>query len=76
MKYQRVTVNHAQMGGVACVRGLRIPVSTVVGMVADGMSVAEIIGSFPDFEPDDIGESLAFAAESLLERSLPMAEVA
>jgi uncharacterized protein (DUF433 family) len=45
MKFTRVTVNPNQMGGVPCIRGLRIPVATVVGSVADGMSDAEILGS-------------------------------
>ena len=43
MNYTRITVDPRQMGGVPCIRGLRIPVATVVGMVADGMSTAEIL---------------------------------
>ncbi|MGZ8409297.1 MAG: DUF433 domain-containing protein, partial [Hyphomicrobium sp.] len=49
MKFARITVNPAQMGGVPCIRGLRIPVATVVGMVADGMTTAEILDAYPDF---------------------------
>ena len=48
MGYTRITVNAHQMGGVPCIRGLRIPVATVVGMVADGMPNAEILESLPD----------------------------
>jgi len=48
MKFTRITVNAAQMGGVPCIRGLRIPVATVVGMVADGMAEAEILKAYPD----------------------------
>jgi uncharacterized protein (DUF433 family) len=48
MKFTRITINPKQMGGVPCIRGLRIPVTTVVGMVADGMSEQEILKAFPD----------------------------
>jgi uncharacterized protein (DUF433 family) len=53
------------MSGVPCIRGLRIPVATVVGMVADGMTHAEILEAYPDLQPEDIPEALHFAAESL-----------
>ena len=43
-----------QMGGVPCIRGLRIPVATVVGMVADGMTVEEIVAEIPPLEPEDV----------------------
>jgi uncharacterized protein (DUF433 family) len=73
LKFNRITVDPRQMGGVPCVRGLRIPVATVVGMVADGMTTEEILRSFPDLERDDIRESLQYAAEALRERGLPLA---
>ena len=60
------------MGGVPCIRGLRIPVATVVGMVADGMSIEEILDACPDLERDDVREALAFAAEAVRERELPL----
>ena len=60
------------MGGVPCIRGLRIPVSTVVDMVADGMSEEEILKSFPDLEREDIHEALKYAAEAVRERELPL----
>ncbi len=60
------------MGGVPCIRGLRIPVATVVGMVADGMSEEEIIKAFPDLESEDIHEALRYAAEAVRERELPL----
>lgn len=72
VKYERVTVDAGQMGGVPCIRGLRIPVATVVGMVADGMSDADILAAMPDLEADDIREALRFAAEAVRERELPM----
>jgi uncharacterized protein (DUF433 family) len=70
--FERITVNPKQMGGVPCVRGLRIPVATVVGMVADGMATDEILEAYPDLEPDDIREALQFAAEAVRERELPL----
>ena len=72
MKFERITIDHHQMGGVACVRGLRIPVSTVVSMVADGMSESEILDAYPDLESEDIHESLHSAAEAVRERELPL----
>jgi uncharacterized protein (DUF433 family) len=70
--FDRITIRQNQMGGVPCIRGLRIPVATVVGMVADGMADAEILAAYPDLEPADIRVSLRFAAEALQERELPL----
>lgn len=75
MDFQRITVDPAQMGGVPCIRGLRIPVATVVSMVADGMTEAEILEAYPDLEAPDIREALQFAAEAVRERELPLARV-
>jgi uncharacterized protein (DUF433 family) len=72
MKYKRITIDPKQMGGVPCIRGLRIPAATVIGMVADGMSEAEILAAYPDLERDDIGEALRYAAEAVRERELPL----
>ena len=72
MAFQRITVKPEQMGGVPCLRGLRIPVATVVGMVADGMSVEEILKAYPDLEREDISEALRYAAEALREREIPL----
>jgi len=72
MKYSRITVNPNQMGGVPCIRGLRIPVSTVVGMVADGMTEDEILQAYPDLEREDLREALHYAAEAVSEHELPL----
>jgi uncharacterized protein (DUF433 family) len=72
MKFTRVTMNTNHMGGVPCIRGLRIPVATIVGSVADGMSEAEILEAFPDLTAEDIHEALRFAAEAVCERTLPL----
>ncbi len=71
MKFTRITVNPKQMGGVPCIRGLRTPVATVVGMIADGMTEAEILKAYPDLEPEDIREALGYAAEAVRDRELP-----
>jgi uncharacterized protein (DUF433 family) len=72
MKFSRITTNPDQMGGVPCIRGLRIPVATVVGMVADGLAESEILAAYPDLEAADIKESLRFAADAVRERELPL----
>lgn len=61
------------MDGVPCIRGLRIPVATVVGMLADGMSPEQVLGAYPDLEAPDIREALQYAAEAVRERELPLA---
>ena len=76
MKFTRITVNPRQMGGAPCIRGLRIPVATVVGMVADDMTEAEILKDFPDLVHEDIREALQYAAEAVRERELPLVTVA
>ena len=73
MSFTRITASPDQMGGVPCIRGLRIPVATVVGMIADGMTDAEILAAYPDLEPDDVHEALRYAAEAVRERELPLA---
>jgi len=65
MNFERITVNSNQMGGVPCIRGLRIPVATVVGMVAEGMPESEILADFPDLEREDIREALRYAAAAV-----------
>jgi uncharacterized protein (DUF433 family) len=73
MSFDRITVRAEQMGGVPCIRGLRIPVATVVGMVAEGMSEQEILAAYPDLELEDIRAALRYAAEAVRERELPLA---
>jgi uncharacterized protein (DUF433 family) len=73
MKFTRITIDAKQMGGVPCIRALRIPVATVVGMVADGMAEAEILAAYPDLDREDIREALRYAAEAVREGELPLA---
>lgn len=61
-RFDRITFDAKIMGGRACIRGMRIPVSVVVGQVAHGATVEEILGDYPDLERDDIREALEYAA--------------
>lgn len=72
MRFSRITVDPEQMGGVPCIRSLRIPVATIVGMVAEGMSETEILQAYPDLQAEDIREALRYAAEAVRERELPL----
>jgi uncharacterized protein (DUF433 family) len=63
VQFTRITINPTQMGGVPCIRGLRIPVATVLDMVAEGMEAPEILKAYPDLEAEDIREALRFNAD-------------
>ena len=76
MAFERITTDPDVMGGLPCIRGLRMPVATVVAMVADGMSVAEIIDDFPYLTAEDIAEALRYAAEAVRQRELPLRDPA
>jgi uncharacterized protein (DUF433 family) len=76
MRFERVTVQPGQMGGQPCIRGLRIPVATVVDMVADGMSTDQVVAALPDLEPADVAEALHYAAAALQERLVPLLDPA
>ena len=70
MAFTRITTNPRQMGGVPCLRGLRIPVATIVALVAEGQTTQDILALYPDLEAEDIREALLFAAEAVRERVL------
>ncbi len=72
MAFNRITTDPGRMGGVPCIRGLRIPVATVVEMVADGMDEGEILRAYPDLETEDIREALRYAAAAVREREIPL----
>jgi uncharacterized protein (DUF433 family) len=73
MDFTRITADPRQMGGgLPCIRHLRIPVATVVDMVAEGMDAQEILDAYPDLEAEDIREALRYAAEAARERELPL----
>ncbi len=71
MAYERITINPNQMGGLPCLRGLRIPVSTVIGQLAAGRTHDEILADFQDLEDADIFAALEYAAAAVQERELP-----
>ncbi len=60
------------MGGVPCIRGLRVPVATVIGMIADGMTHPEILAAMPDLVAEDLQEALRYASAAVRERELPL----
>lgn len=72
MTFDRITTNPDVMGGLPCIRGLRFPVATVVAMVADGMTVEQILREHPDLMREDVREALLYAAEAVRERELPL----
>jgi uncharacterized protein (DUF433 family) len=70
--FPRITVDPAQMGGVPCVRRLRIPVPTVLRLLAGGLSEDEILAQYPDLQTEDIRECLRFAASFVMEREISL----
>lgn len=76
MRFERITVDPEVMSGLPCIRGLRIPVASVLAMLADGMTVAEIMADLPDVTREDVAEVLRYAAAAVRERELPLRSVA
>ena len=66
----RITIRPEQMGGVPCVRGLRIPVTTVIGLVAQGLTTAQILEAYPELDAEDVRAALEFAG-SMVQDSAP-----
>ena len=60
--FERITFSSSVMGGRAYVRGMRITVSLIVNLVANGMSIDEIVREYPDIEPDDVRQALSYAS--------------
>ena len=73
MRYDRITYDPQVMGGRACIRGMRIPVSLVVKLVANGMTLEQILHEYPDLETDDIYQALQYAADLVDEELHPFA---
>ncbi|MGH3722404.1 MAG: DUF433 domain-containing protein [Pseudonocardiaceae bacterium] len=73
MAFERISIDHAKMGGLPCIRDLLIPVSTVLGQLAAGRAEAEILKNFPDLENADIMAVHEYAAVAVQERGLPLA---
>ncbi len=62
MKFDRITFNPEIMGGRACIRGMRIPVSVIVRQIAHGATVEEILRGYPDLQREDIQQAIEYAA--------------
>ena len=65
MAFERISIDHDKMGGLPCIRDLRIPVSTVLSQLAVGREAREILEDFPDLEPEDILAALEYAAAAV-----------
>src|SRR6266581_3116711 len=72
MQIERITHNPAVMGGKPCIRGLRVTVGTILGLLASGKSRERILQAYPYLEPEDIDAALAYAAWRLEEREEPL----
>jgi len=69
----RITFDPLVMGGKPCIRGMRVTVGTVVGLLASGHTVADILKAYPYLEPEDIQEALSYAAWRSEESEVPLA---
>ncbi|MFM1920288.1 MAG: hypothetical protein RLZZ303_1922 [Candidatus Hydrogenedentota bacterium] len=69
---QRITFNPEVMGGKPCIRGMRVTVGTVIGLMASGHDSKAILAAYPYLEPEDIAESLAYAAWRVEELEVPL----
>lgn len=72
MAFERISRDPMVMAGVPCIKGTRLPVASVVAYVAEGQSPEAIVGDFPQLAVADVLEALAFAAETLREREIPL----
>lgn len=62
MRVDRIIIEPGKMGGAPCIRGLRIAVATVVGMVEEGMSVGEILDAYPALDAEDLAQAIAYVS--------------
>jgi uncharacterized protein (DUF433 family) len=72
MRYDRITYDPQILGERACIRGMRIPVSLVVKLVANGMTVEQILREYPDLEAEDVHQALQYAADLVDEELYPL----
>ena len=72
---KRITVDPAIMAGLPCIRGMRIPATTILGLLASGATEAQLLADYPDLEPDDIKASMAYAAWLTREREIDLQPV-
>lgn len=69
--FDRITFDPDILGGRACIRGLRIPVSLIVSQLASGADTAEILQDYPDLEPEDLTQAMDYAAWLTREEVFP-----
>lgn len=76
MAFERITVDPAQMGGLPCIRGMRVTVSMVLGQLAAGQTIEQILTDYPYLERADVLAALEYAAAIAQEREVPLARPA
>jgi uncharacterized protein (DUF433 family) len=76
MAFERITVDPAQMGGLPCIRGMRVTVSTVLGRLAAGRTIEQLLADYPYLEHADVLAALEYAAAIAQEREVPLARPA
>ena len=74
--FDRITFDTGKMGGRACVRGMRVTVSLIVNLCANGMTAEEIVAAYPYLEPEDVRQALQYAAWLVEENLLPVEPMA
>ena len=72
MSEPRIVADHRIMGGAPCIRGTRIPVATVIGLLAQGHSIDEVLADYPQLSAEDGRAALEFAATAVSERQVPL----
>ena len=72
MSMERITFNPAVMGGKPCIRGMRVTVGAIVGLLAAGRTEAEVLKAYPYLEPEDIRQALAWCAWRAQEQEIPI----
>jgi uncharacterized protein (DUF433 family) len=76
MTFQRITVDPTRMGGLPCIRDTRVTVSAVLGQLAAGQTIEQVLDDYPYLERADVLATLEFAAAAMQERELPLISAA
>ena len=74
-KFQRITINPHKCFGKPCIRGLQMPVTSILSYLSSGMTIEEILHEWPELEHEDIFQALGYVAEVLEERIIPYEEI-
>ena len=75
-RFDRITLDPAKCFGKPCIRGLRMPVASILSYLSSGMTVDEILREWPELEREDIYQALGYAASAMEERIVPLERVA